>query len=150
MKPEAKVKAMVARILEARPRAVRFPVCMNSMMKLGTPDVLACLDGWFVAIECKADDAGRLSAAQAGRLDEILAAGGFPLVVHAGNVGRLGELAGLAPVDFGLSMRALRAALGARRAALGEDPGLGDLTRLYAGWPDHAGLGRGAARAGQV
>lgn len=47
----------------------------------GTPDLLVCLNGWFVAIEVKADK-GKPSALQLHNLKKIDDAGGFAILAY--------------------------------------------------------------------
>jgi Holliday junction resolvase len=83
--PEKAVKARVRRGL-ASAGAYVLPVVTGGMMPLGTPDILACHRGRFLAIECKASAGARPTAWQARRLAEIGRAGGRTAVIHAGNV----------------------------------------------------------------
>lgn len=45
----------------------------------GTPDLLCCIKGYFLAIECKTDT-GRLSQLQKVKIKQILSAGGLAVV----------------------------------------------------------------------
>ena len=47
----------------------------------GTPDILACVNGYFLAIEVKAPE-GKPSELQLVKIDEIRKAGGFAYVVY--------------------------------------------------------------------
>lgn len=53
----------------------------NRMTKKGIPDILACVNGYFVGIEVKAQN-GRPSALQRHHCSEIRKAGGFAFVVY--------------------------------------------------------------------
>lgn len=53
----------------------------NSYTKNGIPDILACINGYFVAIEVKAQN-GHPSALQLHHCSEIRKAGGFAFVVY--------------------------------------------------------------------
>lgn len=46
----------------------------------GCPDILACLDGQFIAIEVKRPGSGRVSVLQRIQIDRINAAGGIAMV----------------------------------------------------------------------
>ena len=48
----------------------------------GTPDILACVNGHFLGIECKADN-GRLSELQRLKLKTIQSSGGIGIVAAA-------------------------------------------------------------------
>lgn len=47
----------------------------------GTPDILACVNGYFVGIEVKAEN-GKPSALQLSKIKQIREAGGFAYVVY--------------------------------------------------------------------
>lgn len=53
----------------------------NSYTKSGIPDILACINGYFVGIEVKAQN-GHPSALQLHHCSEIRKAGGFAFVVY--------------------------------------------------------------------
>jgi len=52
----------------------------NAYTKKGVPDILACANGHFLAIEVKAED-GRPSALQLRNIDDIRKAGGTSLIL---------------------------------------------------------------------
>lgn len=58
---------------------VKYFGCMYSTS--GTPDILACINGYFVAIEVKAQD-GVVSALQLEKLNQVRRAGGFGYVAY--------------------------------------------------------------------
>lgn len=53
----------------------------NRMTKSGIPDILACVNGYFVGIEVKAQS-GHPSALQLHKCSEIRKAGGFAFIVY--------------------------------------------------------------------
>lgn len=53
----------------------------NRMTKEGIPDILACVNGYFVGIEVKAQN-GRPSELQKYHCEQIRKAGGFAFVVY--------------------------------------------------------------------
>lgn len=53
----------------------------NAYSTSGTPDILACVKGHFVAIEVKAPE-GKPSELQLHKIEEIRKAGGFGFVVY--------------------------------------------------------------------
>lgn len=53
----------------------------NRMTKKGIPDILACINGYFVAIEVKAQN-GEPSELQIHHCEEIRKAGGFAFVLY--------------------------------------------------------------------
>jgi ABC-type lipoprotein export system ATPase subunit len=57
----------------------------------GVPDIVACYEGFFVAVECKAGK-GKPTLLQLDNLKRIDASGGFSVVVNESNVEQLREL----------------------------------------------------------
>lgn len=53
----------------------------NSFTKKGVPDLLACVNGYFVAIEVKAEN-GRASDLQKLNIDRIRCAGGVAVILR--------------------------------------------------------------------
>lgn len=60
----------------------------NRMTKSGIPDILACVNGYFVGIEVKADS-GKPSLLQLEKIEEIRKAGGFAFVVYPSGFDKL-------------------------------------------------------------
>ena len=90
MTPEKKVKEQVKRIL----KEVGAWHCMPATHGYGTsgvPDILACLRGRFIGIECKAGK-GVTTALQTKNLNEIVACGGLSIVVNETNYDELRNL----------------------------------------------------------
>lgn len=56
--------------------------------KSGVPDILACIDGYFIAIEVKAQN-GKPSELQLYNIREIRKAGGFAWVVYPSGFNKL-------------------------------------------------------------
>lgn len=52
----------------------------NAYTQKGVPDILACVNGYFLAVEVKADK-GRVSPLQLRTIEELKKAGGTALVV---------------------------------------------------------------------
>lgn len=93
--PEGQVKKAILEYLRFIPNCCVFPIVTagvfdptrklfrtNKIMRLGTPDILLCIDGYFVAIEVKAPK-GRLSPHQDLVLKDIEQAKGFALVARS-------------------------------------------------------------------
>ena len=84
MTPEGKVKQQVKKILDDyavdHPCYYFFPPA-NGYGRQGIPDVIACIGGRFLAIECKAGK-GTTTELQDRELFKINAAGGVTLVVN--------------------------------------------------------------------
>lgn len=88
--PEAKVKKKVKEILDQM-GVYHFSPMQNGMGRAGIPDIIGCLDGQFIAIECKAGK-GKTTALQERELNRILNAGGYALVVNETNINQLWEI----------------------------------------------------------
>jgi len=85
--PEKKVKDKVKRVLDDL-GAYHFMPATHGYGSSGVPDVVACLDGRFVGIECKANG-GKLSALQERALTAITQKGGIAIAVDESGVGVL-------------------------------------------------------------
>lgn len=90
MTPEAKVKRKVVDLLKSRQVYYFYPVT-GGFGASGVPDIVACYNGWFLGIECKAGK-NKPTALQIKNLDQIRAAGGHPLVVNELNIAELEAL----------------------------------------------------------
>lgn len=77
--PEAKVKAAVKKLL-AELGVYYFMPAANGYGRAGIPDIICCVNGTFLAIECKAGK-GRTTALQDRELNAIAAAGGIAVIV---------------------------------------------------------------------
>lgn len=63
----------------------------NSYTRVGVPDILACVNGFFVAIEVKAQN-GHVSELQLFNIEQIRKAGGFAFVVYPTGYEQLVEI----------------------------------------------------------
>jgi len=90
MTPEAKVKKKVKEILDQM-GVYHFSPMQNGMGRAGIPDIIGCLEGQFLGIECKAGK-GKTTALQERELNRILNAGGYALVVNETNIDQLWEI----------------------------------------------------------
>ena len=88
--PEAKVKKKVKEILDQM-EVYHFSPMQNGMGRAGIPDIVGCLDGQFLGIECKAGR-GTTTALQERELTRIQNAGGYALVVNEENINQLWEI----------------------------------------------------------
>lgn len=82
--PEKKVKDKVKKILEEY-GAYYFMPATGGFGKSGVPDIVACLRGKFIGIECKANG-GKPTALQEKNLNQIMSAGGFSVLVDEGGI----------------------------------------------------------------
>lgn len=88
--PEKKVKQRAVAQLKALGAYYFYPVT-GGYGSSGVPDIVCCLAGRFIGIECKAGK-GKTTELQDKNLREIRAAGGVALVVNELNVDQLTEL----------------------------------------------------------
>jgi Holliday junction resolvase len=88
--PEAKVKKKVKEILDQM-GVYHFSPMQNGMGRAGIPDIIGCLEGQFLGIECKAGR-GTTTALQERELTRIQNAGGYALVVNETNINQLWEI----------------------------------------------------------
>jgi hypothetical protein len=87
--PEAKVKKAVKDILDEL-HIYHFSPFQAGMGRAGIPDIICCVNGRFVGIECKAGKA-ITTALQNRELAAIHAAGGFAFVARETNIDDLKE-----------------------------------------------------------
>ena len=87
MTPEAKVKKKVVDILKAAGAYYFFPAT-GGLGRSGVPDIVACRNGAFIGIECKAGS-NKTTALQENELKKIRAAGGNAFVVNEDSLGAL-------------------------------------------------------------
>jgi Holliday junction resolvase len=82
--PEGEIKDQVRKILDEVGAYYFFPAA-NGYGRTGIPDVIACIGGHFVGIECKAGSK-QPTALQQRELDNIEKVGGTGLLVNADNI----------------------------------------------------------------
>lgn len=87
MTPEAKVKTAVKKILDAH-GVYHFSPAANGYGRVGIPDIICCVDGRYLAIECKAG-AGKTTVLQDREIAAITKAGGVAIVVNEDGVAAL-------------------------------------------------------------
>ena len=90
MTPEAKVKKKVVAVLKQHKAYYFYPVT-GGYGRSGVPDVIACHDGRFIGIECKAGN-NKPTPLQEKNLSAIKTAGGVALVVNEDNINTVEEL----------------------------------------------------------
>ena len=88
--PEAKVKANVRKLLDTL-GIYHFMPPANGYGRAGIPDIIACMDGHFVAIECKAGK-GVTTALQDRELKAITQHGGTVFIARENNLEDLNTL----------------------------------------------------------
>lgn len=88
--PEGKVKDKVKEVLATLGAYYVMPQT-GGFGNSGIPDILCCLNGRFIGIECKANG-GKVTRLQQSHLDEIELRGGIALVIDEHSVGFLKQL----------------------------------------------------------
>lgn len=88
--PEKRVKDKVVATLKQEGAYYFFPAT-HGFGRSGVPDVVACVNGHFLAIECKAGK-NKPTALQVREIESIRKAGGVAVVVNEGNWDMLPEL----------------------------------------------------------
>jgi Holliday junction resolvase len=88
--PESKVKAKCVAQLKALGAVYFYPVT-GGYGTNGVSDIVACYEGLYVAIECKAGK-NKLSELQKVFLEKVEAAGGLALMINEENVADLTKI----------------------------------------------------------
>jgi hypothetical protein len=88
--PEKKVKDKVKAILTAHEVYFFMPPA-NGYGRAGVPDIIACVNGWFLAIETKANG-GKPTALQIREIETIRRNNGVAVVVDETNYDMLPDL----------------------------------------------------------
>jgi len=88
--PEKRVKDAVVAHLKAAGAYYFFPAT-HGFGRSGVPDIVACINGLFLGIECKAGKS-KPTALQVRELERIRMAGGFAVVVNETNLDMLPDL----------------------------------------------------------
>ena len=87
MTPEAKVKKVVVKHLKTLGAYYFYPVT-GGFGGSGVPDIVACYDGKFFGIECKAGK-NKPTPLQERNLRDIRKAGGVAVVINEDNMNRV-------------------------------------------------------------
>jgi Holliday junction resolvase len=90
--PEAKVKANVRKLLDEL-KIYHFMPPANGFGRAGIPDIIGCMDGHFIAVECKAGK-GTTTALQDRELNAISNHGGTTFIANEHNLDELKLLLG--------------------------------------------------------
>jgi hypothetical protein len=88
--PEKKVKDKVKKVL-AEHGAYYFMPATHGYGSSGVPDIVACLNGKFIGVECKANG-GKPTALQLKNLRELSSAGGISVLVDDNGIEQLNYL----------------------------------------------------------
>lgn len=84
MTPEAKVKKKVVNLLDLWGAYYFYPVT-GGYGRSGVPDIVACINGDFIAIECKAGN-NKPTDLQKQNLELIGLAGGWPWTINENEI----------------------------------------------------------------
>ena len=88
--PEGEIKDQVRKVLDEMGAYYFFPAA-NGYGRTGIPDIIACVGGHFVGIECKAGSK-QPTALQQRELDNIEKAEGTGILVNADNIDILKDI----------------------------------------------------------
>lgn len=88
--PEKKVKQKVGRLLDEY-QAYYFSPVTGGFGRSGVPDIIACVRGQFIGIECKAGT-NVPTALQLREMNRIREAAGLAIVVNENNLDELKDL----------------------------------------------------------
>lgn len=88
--PEKKVKDKVKKVL-AEHGAYHFMPATHGYGSSGVPDIVACLRGKFIGIECKANG-GKPTALQLKNLRELSLSGGLAVLIDEHSIDQLSLL----------------------------------------------------------
>ena len=87
--PEGKVKQQVVKLMKAY-GIYYFSPMTHGFGRSGVPDIICCVKGRFVGIECKAGS-NKPTALQEKEMQDIRASGGATFVINETNLTMLGE-----------------------------------------------------------
>jgi Holliday junction resolvase len=88
--PESKVKAAVVKMLKQYSVYYFFPAT-HGYGRSGVPDIVCCIKGKFIAVECKAG-ANTTTALQDREINRIRTAEGHAMVVNEHNIDLLEQV----------------------------------------------------------
>lgn len=88
--PEKKVKDKCVKLLKAYGVYYFFPAT-HGYGRSGVPDIICCVGGRFLAVECKAGE-GKPTALQEKEIADIRKQGGLAIVVNEDNLTLLGSI----------------------------------------------------------
>lgn len=86
--PEKKVKDQVVKTLKANGVYYFFPATFG-MGRSGVPDIICCVEGRFLAIECKAGN-NKPTALQDREMNAIVTSGGSAMIINEENLHEVG------------------------------------------------------------
>lgn len=91
--PEGKVKDKIKKLLDETEQCYWFMPVASGYNKSGVPDIIACVNGVFVAIEAKSNKTSHpVTALQRKNLLDITYAKGIAVVIDEGTIGYLEQI----------------------------------------------------------
>ncbi|MBP2026857.1 hypothetical protein J2Z35_000648 [Acetoanaerobium pronyense] len=78
---EKQLQSKVIKFLKSHPNIWFFKVWGGGFQKSGIPDIICCVNGYFIALELKSD-AGKPTALQQMNIRQINAAGGIGVILY--------------------------------------------------------------------
>jgi len=88
--PEKKVKDKCVKLLKAHDVYYFFPAT-HGFGRSGVPDIICCVNGRFLAVECKAG-VNKPTALQEKEMADIRKQGGIAIVINQDNLTMLGSI----------------------------------------------------------
>jgi Holliday junction resolvase len=88
--PEGRVKAAVRKVLDAE-GVYYFMPAANGFGRAGIPDIICCVQGFFLALELKAGN-GKTTALQDREITAINVHGGRAVVINENNINEVKEI----------------------------------------------------------
>jgi len=88
--PEKNVKDKCVKLLKAHDVYYFFPAT-HGFGRSGVPDIICCVNGKFLAVECKAGE-NKPTALQEKEMADIRKQGGIAIVVNEDNLTMLGSI----------------------------------------------------------
>jgi hypothetical protein len=82
MTPEGKIKAKLDKMLKSKERLFYFPPQAGPFGSSGIPDRIVCFRGFYLGIECKADEKKPMTGLQLRAMRQIEEAGGIFFLVY--------------------------------------------------------------------
>lgn len=79
--PEGKFQEQVIKYLKSHPRCWYTKVWGGGLQRSGIPDILACINGLFIALELKAEN-GKPTPLQVYNIEQIKKSGGIGYILY--------------------------------------------------------------------
>lgn len=89
-KEETKFRKRFDAFVDTLPNTYAFSIQQKSIS--GDPDKILCINGFFIAVELKANEDSKVSKLQLYKLQKVVDAGGFGLVCYPQNFQKTKEI----------------------------------------------------------